>query len=43
MFDYITFRKSNATKVEVLILKAIALSMMVGLLFLELTVKYSCG
>lgn len=43
MFDYITYRKSNASQVEVLILKALAISMIIALVILELTVEYSCA
>jgi len=42
MINYITYRKSNASKVEVLILKVIAISMIVALVVLELTVEYNC-
>jgi hypothetical protein len=42
MIDYITFRKSNASKLEVLILKVIALSMLIGLIFIEFTATYNC-
>ncbi len=43
MFGHITYRKSNASKAEVFILKVLAVSMMVALLVLELAVEYSCN
>lgn len=43
MINCVTYRKSNASKVEVFILKVIALSLIVGLLVLELAVEYSCS
>jgi len=42
MINYITYRKSNASKVEVFILKVIAISMILALVVLELTVEYNC-
>jgi len=36
MFNYITYRKSNASESEVLILKSVALSMIFMIYFLQL-------
>jgi len=36
MIDYITYRRTNTSNAEVLILKAIAITMMVGLFSLQL-------
>jgi hypothetical protein len=42
MINQITYRKSSATKLEVFILKVVAVGMIIGLVYLELTVKFYC-
>jgi len=41
MIKCITYRKSKATKLEVLTLKVVAICMIVGLLVLEFTTKFT--
>jgi len=38
MIDYITYRRTNASKSEVLILKAVAVSMILGLISLQMLI-----
>jgi len=35
MIDYITYRRTNTSNIEVLILKVIAITMMVGMICLQ--------